>query len=179
MTASDKYNQLVYKIGQLKDGTTINPKDFNLEYSEFKSIVDEIERDNLFNNGHWLLSGGYIFMGLTFKGRSFIESNDGKQYSKIEKTEINYNQNISVGGNNHGNIISGNNNTVTSEFNTKFNDLVEAVSNSDIQDKEIIVNELISKKDDEILLKKYLTSLLSRASELVTVVPFIGRLFGL
>jgi len=178
MNSNDKYNMLVNEIANSKD-TDIKPKNFGLEYQEFKSIIKEIEIDGLFEKGFWALGGFYIFTGLTFKGRSFIENNDKKQYHKIEKTEINYNNSVTVGGNNSGNIIAGNNNSIQSEFNQKFNDLVETISKSNVQDKELIISELKSKKDDEIVLKKYLTSLLSRASELITVVPFIGKLLSL
>ena len=179
MTTDDKYNQLVYKIGQLKDGTTVNPKDFNLEYSEFKSIVDEIERDSLFNNGYWALSGEYIFMGLTYKGRSFIENNDGKQYSKIEKVEVANHTHINVGQTNNGNIIVGNNNTINSEFNQKFDNLVQAIQQSNLQDKENILRELNGCKNDETALKKFMGTLLGRGAEVASITSAIGVMLSL
>ena len=51
MTANEKYNKLVYEIGKLKMGQLVNPQDFNLEYEEFEAIINEIEKDNLFNEG--------------------------------------------------------------------------------------------------------------------------------
>ena len=179
MTSSDKYNKLVYEVGQLKSGENINPKDFGLNYDEFKSIIDEVERDNLFNDGHWLLSGGYIFMGLTFKGRSFIESNDGKQYSKIERVEVSNHTHINVGRDNTGNIVVGSNNEVKSEFNQKFDELVHSVKESNIEDKENILKELNANKNDETALKQIMGNLLSRGAEVASITSAIGALLSL
>ena len=178
MTVNDKYNQLVYKIGQLKDGTHINPKDFSLEYSEFKSIIDEIERDNLFNEGSWAFNGEYIFMGLTFEGRNFIENNDGKQYSKIEKIEVANHTSINVSKDNNGNIVVGNNNVINSEFNQKFNKLVQAIKESNLQDKEDVLRELSTYKDNPTELKRFMVTLLSRGAEIASIISAIGALLS-
>ncbi|UCN00509.1 hypothetical protein LCX93_00915 [Sulfurimonas sp. SWIR-19] len=179
MNSNDKYNKLVYEIGQLKNGITVKPQAFSLEYNEFKSIIDEIERDNLFNEGRWALSEEYIFMGLTFKGRSFIESNDGKQYSKIEKIEVANHTHINVGHTNNGNIVIGNNNIINSEFNQKFDDLVKSVKESNLQDKENILKELDIYKNDETALKKFMGTLLSRGAEVASITSAIGTLLSL
>ncbi len=178
MTANDKYNHLVYKISQQKVGSIIKPKDFNLEYSEFESIIDEIERDNLFKKGHWAISGEYIFMGLTFKGRNFIENNDGKQYSKIERVEVASHTHINVGKDNNGNIIIGNNNIATIEFNRKFDNLVQAILKSNLKDKEEILQELYTYKNDDIALKKIMGNLLSRGAEVASIASAIGALLS-
>jgi hypothetical protein len=178
MTANDKYNRLVYEIGKLKDGTTVNPKDFDLEYNEFKSIADEIERDNLFNKGYWALSNEYIFMGLTFQGQNFIENNDGKQYSKIERVEVANHTHINVGQTNNGNIVVGNNNTINSEFNQKFDDLMQAIQESNLQDKESIVKELHAHKNNETALKQFVGTLLSRGAEVASIISAIGALLS-
>ena len=94
MNSNDKYNILVKEIANSKN-KDIYPKTFGMDYQEFKAIIDEIEKDGLFEKGYRLLDGSYIFTGLTFKGRNFIENNDKKEYHKIEKTEINYHHNIS------------------------------------------------------------------------------------
>lgn len=83
MNSNNKYNMLVKEIANLKD-KDIYPKTFGMDYQEFKAIIDEIEKDGLFEKGYWLLDGSYMFIGLTFKGRSFIENNDKKEYHKIE-----------------------------------------------------------------------------------------------
>mgnify|MGYP003403533049 CR=1 FL=1 len=119
MNLNDKYNMLVKEIANSKD-KNIYPKTLGMDYQEFKAIIDEIEKDGLFEKGRWALSGFYIFNSLTFKGRSFIENNDKKEYHKIEKTEISYYHNVSVGGNNHGNIITGDKNIINSEFDKNF-----------------------------------------------------------
>jgi len=179
MSINKKYNELVYKIGQLKEGITVNPKSFSLEYNEFKSIVDEIESDNLFNKGHWVLSGKYVFMGLTFQGRNFIENSDKKEYSKIERIEVANHTHINVGHDNIGNIVVGNNNTIISEFNQKFDDLVKSIKASNLQDKEVILKELNTYKNDETALKKFMGTLLSRGAEVASITSAIGALLSL
>ncbi|MFA6138800.1 MAG: hypothetical protein WC667_12025 [Sulfurimonas sp.] len=172
MSVNDKYNILVYEIAKSKNDN-IKPESFGLNKYEFKRIIDEIELDGLFKKGHWILGGGYIFTGLTFKGSNFLESSDKKQYSKIEKTEVNYNNHINV-GNNSGNIITGNNNTINSEFNQKLSDLINSIATSDIQDKEMILQELNKNKNNEALLKQYTMSLLGRGAEVASIISAIG-----
>jgi len=179
MNSNDKYNKLVYKISQLQDGATVHPKDYSLDYNEFQSIIDEIEKDNLFNKGYWIVGEEYIFMGLTFQGRSFIESNDGKQYSKIERVEVANHTHINVGHTNNGNIVVGNNNTITSEFNQKFNGLVKSIQESNLQDKENILRELHIRKNDETALKQFMGTLLSRGAEVASITSAIGALLSL
>jgi len=157
----------------------IKPESFGLDYQEFKAIINEIEYDGLFEKGYWALQGFYIFTGLTFKGRNFMENNDKKQYHKIEKTEVNYHHNVNVGGNNNGNIVSGSNNIIHSEFNQRFNDLLNAVTNSDIQDKDIIINELNKNIDNQVSLNKYIGTLLTRGAEVASITSAIGSLLSL
>jgi hypothetical protein len=178
MNSNDKYNMLVCAIANSKD-KNIYPKTFGFEYLEFKSIIDEIERDGLFEKGWWALGGFYIFNNLTFKGRSFLENNDKKEYHKIEKTEINYHHNISVGGNNNGNIISGNNNTVLSAFDKKFDELIQAINNSNFQSKELIIQELKNNKNDEVSLKKSLGTVLTKGAEFSSIVSAVSALLSL
>lgn len=161
MKANNKYNNLVYTIGTSKEaGDTIKKEDFNLGTNEFNSLIKKIELDGLFNDGYWPLKGGYMYMGLTFDGQNFIDNNDKKEYSKIEKTEINYNHSINVGGDNHGNIISGNDNTINSEFNKNFDNLINEIQKSNLDNKQIIIQELNNKKDNKKSFKDYLLSLL-------------------
>lgn len=178
MTSNDKYNMLVLGISGSQK-REIYPETYNLEYQEFKAIIDEIEYDGLFERGYWALGGFYIFTGLTFKGRSFLENNDRKEYHKIEKTEVNYNNSINIGGNNSGNIITGNNNTINSEFDKRFLELLNAISKSNLQDKENIINELNIKKSDEVALKQFLGNLLTRGAEVSSIVSAIGSLISL
>lgn len=67
MNSNDKYNMLVKEIANSKD-KNIYPKTFRMDNQEFKAIIDEIEKDGLFEKGRWALSGFYIFNSLTFKG---------------------------------------------------------------------------------------------------------------
>jgi len=174
MNSDDKYNMLVNEISSSKN-SNITPKDFGLEFQEFKAIIDEIEYDGLFEKGFWVLGGSYAFIGLTFKGRSFLENSDKKQYHKIEKTEVNYNNSINVSGNNNGNIISGNNNTIHSEFNKNFNALLDEINKSDLENKSLIIEELNACKDNPKTFKSYITSLLGVGVE-ASISTLIGNL---
>ena len=174
MNSNDKYNMLVCEIANSKD-KNIYPKNFGLDNQEFKAIINEIENDGLFEKGWWALDGFYIFNTLTFKGRNFLENNDKKEYHKIEKTEITYNHSVNVGGNNHGNIITGNSNSIVSEFDKKFDELIQAINSSNLQSKESIMQELKNNKNDELSLKSYLISLLQKGVE-VTISTLIGKM---
>jgi len=151
------------------------PKDYGLNYQEFKAIIDEIEFDALFEKGFWTLDGFYIFTGLTFKGRNFLENSDKKQYYKIEKTEVNHNHNINITGNNNGNIISGNNNTIHSEFDKNFSALIDEIDKSSLANKHSIMKELNRCKDNPKTFKSYIKSLLGIGVE-ASISTLIGRL---
>lgn len=160
MNANDKYNNIVYTVGtSKKNGDTIKKEEFSLENNEFKNLIEKIESDGLFYKSNWALSGGYIFMGLTFDGQSFIENNDKKEYSKIEKTEIYHNHNINVSGNNNGNIVMGNDNLINSEFNKKFDELVNEISKSNLDNKKLIIEELHNNKNNPETFKTFIKSL--------------------
>lgn len=178
MNSNDKYNMLVKEIANSKD-KNIYPKTFEMDFQEFKAIIDEIEKDGLFEKGWWALAGFYIFNSLTFKGRSFIENNDKKEYHKIEKTEINYHHNISVGGDNNGNIITGNNNIINSEFDKRFHELITAINNSNIQDKQLILEELNNNKNNEISFKKSLGTVITKGAEVASIVSAAIALLSL
>lgn len=180
MSINDKYNELVSQIGKRKEGDTIRAKDFQLDPSEFKLFIEEIEKDGLIKRGDWYLEkGAYGFNGLTYQGKGFIENNDKKQYAKIEKTEVNYNNHITVGGDNAGNIIVGNENHVNSEFERKFSDLINAVNTSNLPDKEIILEKLNSNKNDKVSFQQYAGELLSRGAEVSSIVSTIVAFLSL
>jgi len=164
MSMDEKYNQLIFAMSQLKE-TFVKAEKFNLDYEEFENIVKELEYDGLIKKGEWCIGGEYFFNGLTFKGRSFLENQDKKQYGKIEKTEINNHYNVHVGENNYGNIIAGSNNVVNSEFNQKFNDLVDAIDKSNMDNKDIVITELKNKKSNFKGLQDYLLGILSKGTD--------------
>jgi hypothetical protein len=173
MNSNDKYNMLVREISNSKDG--VEAKTFGMDYQEFRAIVDEIENDGLFKKGMWVFDGGYLFKGLTLKGRNFLENNDKKEYHKIEKTEITYHHSVNVCGDNHGNIIAGNNNTTVSVSDNKFDELIQAINSSNLQNKELIIQELKNNKNDEKSFKSYLISLLQKSVE-ATISTLIGKM---
>lgn len=177
MNSNNKYNRLVKEISISKD-KNIYPKTFGLDFQEFKAIIDEIENDGLFEKGWWALGGFYIFNSLTFDGRSFLENDDKKEYHKIEKTEISYHNNVSVGGYNRGNIIAGNNNIILSEFDKKFDKLIQAINNSNISDKASIVQELKNSKNNEVLFKKSLGAVLTKGAEFGSIVSAVSALLS-
>lgn len=172
----DKYNQLVFEMAQLKE-TLVKAEKFGLSDVEFESIIKEIESDGLFNSGIWCIGGEYGFNGLTFRGRSFLENNDRKQYSKIDKTEINYNHSVHVRGNNNGNIVTGNNNHVNFEFQQKINNVVEAIKQSNMVNKDNIIKDLNDKKNNSKVLKDYILGILSKGVE-KNVSSTIGNLLS-
>ena len=177
MNTNDKYNLLVSEISK-SQSEKIYPKTFELDFQEFKSIIDAIEYDGLFEKGYWAIGGFYIFVGLTFNGRNFLENNDKKEYHKIEKKEVNYHNSVHVEGDNKGNIVNGDNATI-SEFDKKFDDLINAINQSNINNKNLIIEELNNKKNKESALKQYLGSLLSRSADVVSVVSAIGAVLSI
>jgi len=176
MSMDEKYNQLIFAMSQSEEAR-VRAENFNLNNEEFENIIKELEHDGLINKGFWCVGGGYGFRGLTFKGRSFLENNDKKQYKKIEKTEINYNHNVHIGGHNNGNIIAGSNNVVNSEFNQKFNNLLDAIDKSNMDNKNIVIDELKNKKSNLKLLKDYVLGILSKGVD-KGVSSSIGDILG-
>ena len=177
-TVNEKYNELVYKIPQERN-TAIEAENYNLDYDEFKRIVEAIERDGLFKEGMWCLSGHYHFRGLTFEGQNFIENNDKKEYSKIEKTEINYNHQINIGRDNHGIVVSGDKNKIyNSKFEKEFIELIDALKKSELTDKQHIINELTLVKDNKTNLQTKLGHLLTRGAEVGSITSMIVALLS-
>jgi hypothetical protein len=168
-TAIDKYNELVKAITNYKNGFP-KAEDFGMNYDEFYRIIKAIEKDGLFQEGKWGISGEYIFMGLTFKGQNFIENNDKIEYSKIEKTEVN----INIGRDNQAPIVVGNDNNVNnSKFETDFNNLIHTLKKLNISDKETIIMQLQDAKNDKNKLQTVLGQLLTRGSEVSSVISTI------
>ncbi len=181
MTAIEaKYNEIMVFLGKQKKGQSIDPQDFNLEFNEFKSIINEIERDGNINKGYWFQDNySYIFWGLTSPGTSFLENNDKKQYSKIEKTEIIYNNNLTINGDNYGNTVNGNGNTIQSPLDQKLMELIEAISKSQLSDKEQIIDELQHSKKDKVEIQQTLGKLLTRGAEASSLVSMITGILTL
>ena len=178
MNSNEKYNSVINIIAQKKEGTTIKADEFKLNSSEFMNIIQEIENDNLFNKGYRLLDGGYVFMGLTFKGQNFIENSDKKEYLKIQRTEIT--NHVHVGGNNSGNIVLGDGNYIgNSEFETKFSELISLINASQLQDKNIIIKELNSRKNNKESLQQYVGKFLTRGAEVGSMLSAITGLLSL
>ena len=173
---NEKYNLVINNIEDINN-FPIMSSDFNLENQEFEGIIKQFEYDGLIEKGKWALSPeGYIFMGLTFDGRNFIDNNDSKEYHKIEKTEIYHNNNLNIEQNN-GIAVVGNNNIINNtEFNEKFTQLIQEIQNSSIGNKVQIIQDLNEKKENSKNLKSYLYSLLSVASDTASVVSVIGGL---
>jgi hypothetical protein len=172
---NEKYNLVINKI---KDNNRLKASDFNLEYDEFRGIINELEYDGLISDVKSLLDGSF-YLTLTFKGKSFLENNDSKEYHKIEKTEIYHNNNLNI-ENNSGIAVVGNGNTInSSEFNQKFIQLIQEIENSSIGNKAQIIQELNEKKDDKTTLQSSLGTLLTRGAEVATLIPAIGALLGM
>lgn len=181
MTAIEaKYNEIMDFLGKQKKGTFIVSQDFNLEFHEFKSIINEMEKDGNINKGYWFIDNpSYTFMGLTYQGTNFLENNDKKQYSKIEKTEIIYNNNLHIYGDNYGNAVSGNGNTIQSALDQKLMELIEVINNSQLSDKEQIIAELQHSKKDKISIQQTLGKLLTRGAEISGIASMIREVLTL
>ena len=107
--------------------------------------------------------------------------NDGdkKQYSKIEKTEIIYNNNLHIYGDNYGNAVSGNGNTIQSALDQKLMELIEVINNSQLSDKEQIIAELQHSKKDKISIQQTLGKLLTRGAEISGIASMIREVLTL
>jgi hypothetical protein len=172
---NEKYNLVINKIENINK-FPVEAIHFELNNKEFEEIIKQLEYDGLIEQGDWVLPKGYIFRGLTFQGRNFIEHNDSKEYHKIEKTEIYNNLNI---GENHGTAVVGNNNIINnSEFNQKFTQLINEIKNSNIGDKSKIIQDLNENKENKDTLQKLLGTLLTRGTEVATIVSSVGVLLG-
>lgn len=181
MTAIEaKYNEIMVFLGERKNIKSIEPKDFNLESKEFKNIISEMEKDGNIEKGYWFIDNPcYAFRGLTSQGTNFLENNDKKQYSKIEKTEITYNNNINIHGNNYGNAVSGNGNTIQSPLEQKLMELIEAISSSQLSNKEQIIAELQHSRKDKVSIQQTLGKILTRGAEVSSLVSMITGILTL
>ncbi|AFL67749.1 hypothetical protein [Sulfurospirillum barnesii] len=173
MTAIEaKYNEIMDFLGKQKAGSDIYPEEFELEYDEFKILIEKIENDGLIKKGSWYLTDKlYTFRGLTFDGRNFLQNNDKKQYSKIERTEVTYNNVLNIHGNNYGNAVNGNGNTIQSPLDQKLLELIEAINKSHLSDKEQIILKL--QHSDKVGIQQTLGELLTRSSEVSSLVSMI------
>ena len=172
---NEKYEMVLRKISE-SESAHLSASQFNLTKGELSAIIQELEYDSLINETLRPINGGFVSMGLTYTGRSFLENNDSKEYHKIEKTEIHNNVNIET---NHGIAVAGNNNTINhSKFNQKFTQLIQEIENSSIGNKSQLIQELNERKEDNETLKPYLYSLLSVASDTASVISVIGGLLG-
>ena len=181
MTPNDaKYNEIMIFLGERKNIKSIEPKDFNIESKDFKNIISEMEKDGNIEKGYWFIDNPcYAFRGLTYKGTSFLQNNDKKQYSKIEKTEVTCNNNVNINGNNYGNAMSGNSNTIQSPLDQKIIELIDTISKSQLSDKEQIIEELQHSKKDKVGIQQTLGKLLTRGAEVSSLVSMITGILTL
>jgi hypothetical protein len=177
---NEQYNELIYFLIKLNVGDEINPKEVGITKSDLLDLLDAMENDRLIKKTKRFISNDNPeFRGLTFQGRNFVENQDKKQYSKIEKTEIYNHYNVNVGGDNNGQIAIGNDNNFVSEFDEKFTALIQAMLSSQLADKDLIIEELKRIKSDKVELQSFLVNLLTRGAEVASIVPFIAGLLGL
>jgi hypothetical protein len=175
----EQYDNMVHSLAKLDEQTHIEPDTFSLTDSDFISLIREIEKDGLIK-GKWLRGTVYyMFLGLTFQGKSFVQNQDKKQYSKIEKTEINHYNTVNIGRDNNGQIAIGNNNSFSSEFDKKFTELLQAISLSQLADKNIIIEGLKNVQSDKVALQSALGHLLTRGAEVASLISMITGLLPL
>lgn len=151
--------------------------DLNNESLKYKKIVEEDNKLEEASKKNWIIK-------MTEKDLNEREMQEimKKKREKLEKLLKPTQINIKTGDNSHGNVIVGNNNTITysNEFDTKFLELIEAINNSNLEDKKIFISELNIHKNNQEALHNYMTKkLLSKVAEVGTIVSVIGGLFGL
>lgn len=82
-----------------------------------------------------------------------------------------------------GNVSTGDHNqniaTINNTLNTKIDMLIKEIENLPLSDKEEIIVEINENREDKSELTKILGNLLTRGSEVATVIPIIGALLGL
>ena len=180
MDLNDKYNLIIHALYNNSSNNSpmqISSKDFNLDYSEFEMIIDELEADELIKKGKWGINGEYIFMGLTFKGKNFIKHDDKKEYHKIEKTEIHNSIKIE---HNNGIAVAGNNNIINnSNLNQRINELSDAIKNSPLHDKYQLIEELNYSKNNKEKIQAFIGKLLTRGAEVSTIIPIASKILEL
>ena len=93
---------------------------------------------------------------------------------------ITYNNTINIHGDNQGIAVSGNENKniINKEFDKKFVELIDIIETSKMEDKNKIIENLKSKKEDKNELQTYLGTLLTRGAEVATLTPIIASLLG-
>ncbi len=80
---------------------------------------------------------------------------------------------------NSGNLSTGNynqNTTINNSIDSKINELIDKIDSLDISDKSQIIQEIEENKDDKKKLTQILGQLMTRGSEIATVLPAIGEL---
>lgn len=83
---------------------------------------------------------------------------------------------------NLGNFSTGNKNHNISTINTiesKIDTLIEKINSLPLRDKDTIIQDITESKDDKNKLQIILGELMTRGSEVATIVPAIGELLGL
>lgn len=83
-TFQQKYEDTLFYLAMLKNGSSVIAKDCLLDNrEELKIIIDKLENDNKINKGTWTIGENYFFSGLTFEGKVFLE-NIQKSFNKIQ-----------------------------------------------------------------------------------------------
>ncbi len=119
---------------------------------------------------------GVIIIGLTEKGSDFLSN---KEKGEIMQTEINHNYHMNINENNGIAVIGNENTIINSKFEENFTQLIQAISQTEIENKNQIIQQLNEYKNDKPKLHNYLGQLLTRGAEVATLVPIIGALLGL
>ncbi len=82
-----KYDDTFTYLLNTQKGFSITAKDCLFDnYEDFKTIIDELEKNDMINKGTWTLSGDYFFSGLTFQGTATLE----KKQNILKNNSINY-----------------------------------------------------------------------------------------
>jgi len=175
-----------------RDNELIKKILINVENGDGNAYISGYDEKNLLEHKAYLIKEKYIsgivhrntegkqaivdmviIFELFEKGHDFIMSEGDKINKKIE-----INNNIVINRDNHGIISIGNENMISTEFNQKFSQLIEAIRVSNIENKNQIIEDLNIHKEDKVVLQEYLGKLLTRSVEFATLAPIISTLFG-
>ncbi|MDO8453236.1 MAG: hypothetical protein Q7S59_01540, partial [Sulfurimonas sp.] len=104
-----------------------------------------------------------------------------QEIKKREVSQVTNTTNISFGDVKDSNIntIVGDKNHVNNQFDKNFNELIQAINSSNIQDKEIIIQDLQNNKNDDKSFKKSLGTVLTKGAEFGSIVSAVSGLLSL
>lgn len=172
----DKYLEVVKHLAQLSKNDSIDYKQFDFPNDELREILKALEKDGLINHVKVYFGGELDFCGLTYEGKIFAQNGYRKQEKHMNVVN---NYHVNIGRDNNGQVAFGENINFSSEFDKKFIDLIENIQQSQLNDKDNIIEHLQNFKSDKAGLQTYLGTLLTRGAEVSSIIGAITSLLPL